>query len=102
MTDTKQISFPLGRIVMTPGVIDLWYDETNVLGRENYAELMDAIRRHKSCDWGDVDTEDWQANNSALRVGLRLVSYYKVGGERVLIITEWDRSVTTCLLISEY
>ena len=32
----------------------------------------------------------------------RLLSAYKIGGKKVFIITEWDRSVTTILFADEY
>ena len=61
------------------------------------------LYRHLSGDWGDVDPEDWQANQSALEHGERLLSVYCISDELTLwIITEWDRSVTTLLLPSEY
>ncbi len=63
---------------------------------------LDLIRRHASGDWGDIDPEDHSANNQALRNGSRLLSAYRIGSERVYVITEWDRSATTILLASEY
>lgn len=46
----KIISFPLGQIVATPGVLKL-LDRAAV----NAAEL---IQRHQSGDWGNVPPED--------------------------------------------
>jgi hypothetical protein len=52
----------------------------------------------------DRDEEDRRANERALLSGARLLSAYSLPGtgERVWIITEWDRSVTTILLPAEY
>ena len=42
------------------------------------------------------------ANTAALKDGERLLSAYTLpGGERLWIVTEWDRSVTTLLLPEE-
>jgi len=62
------------------------------------------IGRHLSGDWGTVDKDDWRANDRALREGTRLLSAYELPhtGEKVWVITEWDRSATTILLPSEY
>ena len=51
-----------------------------------------------------VDKEDWAANDRALKDGERLLSAYALPetGEKVWVITEWDRSATTLLLPSEY
>ena len=54
-------------------------------------------------DWGDLCSEDKQANDDALSVGARLLSAYHTGdGRKFWIITEADRSVTTVLLPEEY
>ena len=51
-----------------------------------------------------VDKEDWAANERALLEGTRLLSAYALPqtGEKLWVITEWDRSATTVLLPSEY
>lgn len=87
--------FPLGDVVMTPGVIDLPYfaDITNV---------PNILARHQSGDWGEICTEDCRANTQALKYGFRLMSAYTVDDQEIWIITESDRSVTTLLLPDEY
>ena len=85
---------PLGRVVATPGALRLLRD-----ARE---EPFGCLSRHASGDWGEVPPEDARENELALRFGRRLLSSYPVGGGRVWIITEADRSVTTILLPSEY
>jgi hypothetical protein len=53
-------------------------------------------------DWGDVPPEDAAENRLSIEQGFRVMSSYDVGGQRVWIITEADRSSTTLLLPSEY
>lgn len=61
------------------------------------------LARHQSGDWGELDEEDIQANETALEDGLRLMSVYKTdAGVRTYVITEWDRSYTTLLLPEDY
>ena len=54
-------------------------------------------------DWGLLEDEDWALNDEALREGGRLFSAYGTSkGQRLWVITEADRSVTTILLPQEY
>jgi hypothetical protein len=90
MSDQK---FGLGTLVAT----------SNANARLPMAEIMAAVRRHAWGDWGDVCPEDRQANEDALRDGLRLFSVYRSrAGEKFWIITEADRSVTTVLFPEDY
>lgn len=90
----KEIKFNPGQIVATPGVID----EVGEL------EFIKGLERHLSGDWGDLDEEDTKMNDRALRTGedRMLSAYHSPNGTKYYIITEWDRSVTTILLPSEY
>ena len=49
-----------------------------------------------------MDASDVQANVHAIQHDERILSAYKLHGEKLYVITEWDRSVTTLLLASEY
>jgi len=54
-------------------------------------------------DWGELTPSDWQANEHAVKHGLRVLSAYTLRtGEKIWIITEADRSTTTILLPEEY
>jgi hypothetical protein len=86
--------FPLGRVVATPGVLH------HLAAREIDPAIY--LHRHQAGDWGTVPPEDWQANDEALVHGGRLLSAYVVENVKIWVITEWDRSVTTLLLPSEY
>ena len=86
------VRFPYGRIAATRRVID----ELDGL------TISRLLTRHLHCDWGDICDEDWNRNDHAVKSGGRLLSAYIVAGEKVFIITEWDRSVTTILFADEY
>ena len=83
----------IGKVVITPGALEA----------VNSFEISQLLGRHVAGDWGDVPGEDWIANDEAVLTGGRLLSSYKTQNEeKIWIITEWDRSVTTLLLPSEY
>lgn len=87
--------FTPGRLIMTASVDTLIHQ-----GRLN---PLPYLRRHLRADWGDLCDADRQRNDTALTHGDRLLSSYQVTPDLTLwIITEWDRSVTTLLLPSEY
>ncbi len=67
-------------------------------------DLAAYLRRHHCGDWGEeLCGKDKQANEDALVNGTRLLSCYRTaGGDRIYIITEADRSMTTALLPAEY
>ena len=83
--------FPLGKVYATKGAIALGID------------LAAYVHRHHCGDWGDeLCQEDKEANEAALKNGLRLLSRYSTPGGSIYVITEWDRSATTLLLPEEY
>ena len=93
MTPSEPVRVPLGQTVATPGA----------LGALAQTDIVAAIRRHTSGDWGEVDADDKAANDDALRSGERLLSAFRsAGGTTFWVITEADRSVTTVLLPDEY
>ena len=94
-TDRPEPLFDLGQLVATPGALQA------LQGAEQHpAELL---VRHVSGDWGDLVDEDKLENELAVAKGLRVFSAYKLStGDKVWVITEWDRSVTTFLLPNEY
>lgn len=92
MTNNKL--FPLGQVVITP----------NAMTRIPKNEVLHALSRHKSGDFGDLTEADKQTNLEALEHGgdSILSAYNSTSGERFFIITERDRSATTILLAWEY
>ena len=66
-------------------------------------EVLVAMRRHHSGDWGDVDKHDLEENEKSLEQGFRLFSvYHSQSGVKFWIITEADRSITTVLMPEDY
>lgn len=93
--EQKKPLFQLGKLVGTPGALDALVDAD-----QDPAELL---LRHVTGDWGDLDDEDKKENELSVKEGFRILSAYKLEtGSKVWVITEWDRSVTTILLPSEY
>ena len=87
--------FPLGQIVATPGAL-----EAMQASGQTPAFFLD---RHVTGNWGEVSADDWRLNDEALVEGTRLLSSYTtLRGQKLWIITEWDRSATTLLLPDEY
>ena len=92
--------FHLGQIVATPGALEAL--------EESGQDASFFLDRHVRGDWGEVDSEDWQANDQALKDGSRLVSAYTtLKNKRLWIITEaaddnGHRAATTLLLPEEY
>ena len=89
--------FPSGQFVMTRGVAS--YCEEH---RSFFPFVTISVARHLAGDWGDLCKEDKKLNDKALKSGDRLLSAYEQDGQKIWIITEWDRSVTTVLFPDEY
>ena len=93
MNSTAERKFSLGQIVMTPAAMETIPPH----------EMLHALARHASGDWGEVGKEDRDENEFSLREGFRLFSvYYSSTGQKFWIITEADRSATTVLLPDDY
>jgi hypothetical protein len=88
--------FSAGQIVATPGALALLEQASKT--------PSEFLSRHLRGDWGDdLCQEDKTENELSLKNGFRLLSSYKVmETEKLWIITEADRSVTTLLLPAEY
>lgn len=66
-------------------------------------DVMLALRRHASGDWGDCCLEDQKENDFSLDNNLRLMSvYHDSNRTKFYVITEHDRSATTVLLPDDY
>jgi hypothetical protein len=79
------------------------------LGACSHERILACLQRHACGDWGEIDEEDAQANARALVAGARVLSAYPIderapaeGENRLWVITEADRSLTTCLPPEEY
>ena len=95
--------FQTGQIVASRGVYDL------ACQNADFAQFIQkCLNRHVKGDWGDVDEEDKETNDQAVKQGTRLLSAYnddrfpQHGVATIWIITEADRSATTILFPDEY
>ena len=85
-------------VMVTPGVVE----------RFRPGQIANAMRRHTSLDWSDMDEEDAAMNlRAAMEGGSRVFSAFRVHASKdaacdLWIITEADRSSTTVLLPEEY
>lgn len=78
----KQSLFPLGRILATPGALDL--------GVNFYPYL----RRHECGDWGDLGDDDKAENDYSVENSLRILSaYHTLDKIKSWIISEADRVI---------
>jgi hypothetical protein len=98
--DTKElerlhVKFSPGSIYATPGVLEAFQTSGD--------DPLAFIIKHLAGDWGEVGTEDWNANEESLLIGERLLSVYTMSNNiRFWVITERDRSATTFLFPEEY
>ena len=92
---SKQPAFELGQIVATPGALTAL--------RKAGQQPDEFLTRHANREWGDLDEDDRRENDYSLEHGFRILSAYRTNaGDRLWIITEADRTVTTLLLPEEY
>lgn len=98
-------TFELGRVVATKRVWEL------IDSNERFNRFVSAcVTRYMIHDWGDLDDEDWKLNDRyARRKGGRILASYKLPNyvsvedeDKLWIITEEDRSVTTLLFPGDY
>ena len=90
---SNKAKFPLGEVVAT----------SNALESLTPIDILSALFRHHTGDWGDVDEHDRQQNEFALQNGLRLMSvYHSEKGVKFYIVTEASREITTVLLPEDY
>jgi len=87
--------FTLGRLVATPHALKVL--------EAHGVQPLSLLQRHVRGDWGELCSEDVQANQEALQDGFRLFSSYLLNADvKVWVITEADRSVTTLLMPEDY
>ena len=87
--------FPLGQIVATPGALEVL--------EASHQSPADFLARHVRGDWGELSADDIAENEFSLKNGFRLLSSYATAsGQKLWVITEEDRALTTLLLPDEY
>lgn len=93
--------FELGQLVITRGIAD------QIEENKDFAEFVrKSLQSYIRCDWGDLCEDDREQNDMAVKNGDdRILAAYipqDYPNQKIWIITEWDRSVTTILFPSEY
>jgi hypothetical protein len=94
-TNKQQPVIDLAQIVATPGALAALEKAGQQPG--------EFLSRHVNCKWNDLSDEDRKENDYNRAHGLRLLSSHRTNaGDKLLIITESERTVTTILLPEEY
>jgi hypothetical protein len=94
------MKFSLGQVVATPAALEA------ITAAGQTPEFF--LEQHVVGNWGEVDSEDWKANDQALVEGSRLLSAYRtLRNARIWIVTEavddqGKRETTRLLLPEEY
>lgn len=86
--------FSLGKTFATAAVT-AWAEQEKI-------DLSRYLHQHHCGQWGDLDADDKAANEAALENGSRIFSCFKTNDQKIYIITEANRSMTTLLFASEY
>ena len=96
--------FELGRTIVTARI---WYAMEIVKGFSEFVEA--SMLRYVRNDWGDLCDEDKALDDESVNNEGRLLAAYNLpndlkfdGEEKIWIVTECDRSVTTVLFPSDY
>lgn len=100
MIDRPRQLFKSERILITPLAAEALENAR--------ASAEDFLQRHFFGDWGEIDSDDAEANENALVSGDRILSAYVLDtGTRLWVLTEaaqqkGTRLTTTILLPTEY
>jgi hypothetical protein len=90
------MALPLGKVFGTFGALVAFAGALD-------DDLNSFLSRHANGDWGELSESDREANEYALKHGLRVLSAYTLRtGAKIWIVTDADRSMTTMLLPEEY
>ncbi len=95
MKELKHL-FPLGRIIVTPGVANLELRPT---------AITTLLLRHSTGDWANMEEHDRKLNQAAIdnpEYKDRIVSSFKFNDQTILVITDAGWKITTVLLAEEY
>ncbi|KLT73574.1 hypothetical protein PL75_01055 [Neisseria arctica] len=100
-TQLKSALFKTGTVVMTRSVAD-WMETLPVTIRQYLPAVL--LAAHTRGVWDSLTPNDAAANRAALKSGEeeRIMSVYSILDQKIWIITEWDRSLTTILFPSDY
>lgn len=84
--------FPPGRVFASPPALEALQE----------GDIVDALKRHLTGDWGDVTADERAGNDRAAEEGGPILSTYRSrDGKPFWVMTEADRSVTVVLMPEE-
>ena len=90
--------FSLGHLFFTPASRELM--------ARHHIDLFALHHQHQHGDWGDLGTDDKNANDQALLDGNRILSAYVIGGKQLYLLTEPVNEESgmrrsTCLMLAK-
>ena len=109
--DGLDVDETIAKIRWTPGrfVLGELVITSAAAAKLETASVIDTLIRHQLGDWGDLEKEDCERNEEAVKDGARVFSAYwgdaknnRFEAARFYIITEWNREATTILLPEDY
>ncbi len=81
----------LGTTTITLGINTRMMEDT-----EFAIFVIDSLKRHSDCDWGDIENENKMLNDEAFKTGSRIISRYQYNDNTFIsIVTEPGNSKTT-------
>lgn len=86
------------RLFKSDGAV-ITHGASDAISNEGAHELL---VRHYCGDWGEAHPDDKVLNDLGIDGGDSLMSVFTVDGVKIWVYTEWDRSITTILLPSEW
>lgn len=86
--------FPLGQLTATPACRDY-------LQEKDISPIL-LLKKHATGDWSEMSADDQQSNSDSIKEGDRVFSAYTIDKQKIYVITEADRSLTTLLFADEY
>jgi len=88
---TSEPKFRLGPVLATPTVLECVHQ----------TDILAALARHVTGDWGELDADDQRTNDHAVKTGERILSVYRAAnGTKFWVITEDGHTVV--LLPQDY
>lgn len=104
----KLFLFEPGHVVRTAN-LNAWAEKNLpdvLISDDRWARIL--INAHLCGCWDELSDFDRETNQAAIRdegnvdEQCRVFSVFNINGEKVYVITEYDRSITTLLLASDY
>ena len=91
------MGFNVGQTYMSSGI-----GERIITDAEFSKGVIEAVKKYVRCDWGDTSEHDKLLNDEAVETKGRILAGYKIGDEKIWIITDYGHVSTAILFPSEY